>query len=66
MGKIKKRKRGETDKNADSCCTLVESTSSQSEEEGEKSSIVPYYVTHYTRLYQEDSLKTEFFVLNPL
>jgi hypothetical protein len=58
----KKRKKGEIDKDADSCCTLVESTSSESEDEGEESSIVPYYVTDYTRLYQEDSLKTEFVV----
>ncbi|KAL4719805.1 hypothetical protein ACJJTC_009965 [Scirpophaga incertulas] len=58
----KKRKKNEDTDKDDLDGQLPESTSSESEEEGEENSFVPYYVTDYTRLYQEDSISSEFVV----
>ncbi|KAL4702380.1 hypothetical protein ACJJTC_005104 [Scirpophaga incertulas] len=55
----KKRKKNEDTDKDDLDGQLPESTSSESEEEGEENSFVPYYVTDYTRLYQEDSISSE-------
>ncbi|CAH0404751.1 unnamed protein product [Chilo suppressalis] len=57
----KKRKKTEPDKD-DPDGLQVDSTSSDSDEDGEESLRVPYYVTDYTRQYQEDSMNSEYVV----